>query len=105
MVKKNPQRNPRGFADNVRALLVAGTVVTRTHAPLARHIYYVFSHIEIVDVLAHYGGDVKIHDRSRADLVENVKPRGISHPRPEGWLPRPPKLTTLRCDIWPVLRA
>jgi hypothetical protein len=56
-------------------------------------------------VLAHYGGDVKIHRRSRADLVENVKPRGINHPRPAGWLPRPPRLTTLRCDIWPVLRA
>jgi len=41
--------------------------------------------IEIVDGLALYGGDVKIHRRSRADLTENVKSEAIIRPIPAGW--------------------
>jgi hypothetical protein len=71
--KKNPPGRPRGFADNVRTLLLAGTVATRTHAPLARHVFYVFFHIEVVDKLAHHVGVGKVHGRSKSDLAAEVK--------------------------------
>jgi len=59
--KKTRQEFPRGFGDNVQTLLLAGTIAIRTHAPLARHIFYVFFHIDRLDVLAHYVGDIKSH--------------------------------------------
>jgi hypothetical protein len=49
LTKKNPQGQPGGFGDNVRTLLLAGTVAIRTHAPLARHDFYVFYRIKLVD--------------------------------------------------------
>jgi hypothetical protein len=62
--KKTRQDDPRGFVDNVRTLLLVGTIAIRTHAPLARHIFYVFFHIDWLDALAHCMGDVKRHCRS-----------------------------------------
>jgi hypothetical protein len=59
--KKTRQEFPRGFGDNVQTLLLAGTIAIRTHAPLARHIFYVFFHTNRVGVLAHYVGDRKSH--------------------------------------------
>jgi hypothetical protein len=47
--KKNPQGIPDGFADNVRTLYLVGTVATRTHAPLARHIIIVFYRVDIIE--------------------------------------------------------
>jgi hypothetical protein len=48
--KKTRQEFPRGFADNVQTLLLAGTIATRTHAPLARHLLFcVFYRIERID--------------------------------------------------------
>ena len=74
LTKKNPQGKPGGFGDNVRTLLLAGTVAIRTHAPLARHNFYVFYRIELVDTLAQYMGVVRIHRCSRADITQKVKP-------------------------------
>ena len=61
MQKKTRQELPRGFVDNVRTLLLVGTIAIRTHAPLARHMFYVFFHVDRFDVLAHYVGDRKSH--------------------------------------------
>jgi hypothetical protein len=44
--KKTRQGYPRGFADNVQTLLLAGTIATRTHAPLARHLGQVLTNPE-----------------------------------------------------------
>jgi len=52
---------------------LAGTVATRTHAPLARHVFYVFYHLERIETLAHCMGVVKNHRRSRPDPGQNVK--------------------------------
>ena len=54
-------------------LFVAGTVANRTHAPLARHMFYVFFHFDWLDVLAHYVGDIKACYSSRANQPEKVK--------------------------------
>jgi hypothetical protein len=59
--KKTRQEMPRGFVDSVRTLLLVGTTAIRTHAPLARHMFYVFFHIDRLDELAHYVGDRKSH--------------------------------------------
>jgi len=49
-------------------LLPAGTVATRPHAPLARHVCYVFYRVEPADALAQYMGDVNNHRSSRTNL-------------------------------------
>jgi hypothetical protein len=67
--KKTRQVFPCGFVDNVQTLYLADTLAIRTHAPLARHVFYVFFHIDRVDALAHYGGSGKIHCRSKANLT------------------------------------
>jgi hypothetical protein len=61
LAKKNPLGQPGGFADNVRTLYLAGTVAIRTHAPLARHDFYVFYRIEFIDAPAQYVGVVRNH--------------------------------------------
>jgi hypothetical protein len=71
--KKTRQESPRGSADKVQTLLLAGTIAARTHAPLARHLFYVFLRIDCVDALALYVGDIKSHGESRADERTNVK--------------------------------
>jgi hypothetical protein len=48
-------------------------VAIRTHAPLARHVFYVFFHIDRVDKLAHHVGVGKMHQRSKADRAVRVK--------------------------------
>jgi hypothetical protein len=85
IAKKKPARNDlAGLLTMSGLLLVAGTVATRTHAPLARHMFYVFFDIDYVDTLAHYVGVGNSHRQSRANMMAKVKPCGISHPRPEG---------------------
>ena len=71
--KKTRKDLPGGFVDNVRTLLLVGTIAIRTHAPLARHMFYVFFHVDWLDVLAHYVGDIKAHYSSRANQPEKVK--------------------------------
>ena len=73
MAKKTRQEAPRGFVDNVQTLLLAGTIAIRTHAPLARHMFYVFYRVDRLDVLAHYVGDIKSYGRSRANRARKVK--------------------------------
>jgi hypothetical protein len=71
--KKTRKDFPGGFVDNVRTLLLVGTIAIRTHAPLARHMFYVFFHVDWLDVLAHYVGDIKAHFGSRSNRPEKVK--------------------------------
>jgi hypothetical protein len=72
--KKNPQGRPRGFVDNARTFLSQSRYFAiRTHAPLARHVFYVFFHIDSVDKLALHVGVGKIHGRSKSDLASQVK--------------------------------
>jgi len=67
--KKTRKDDPGGFVDNVRSLLLAGTVAIRTHVPLARHVFYVFFHIGQADKLALHVDVRKIHRRSKTDLT------------------------------------
>ena len=71
--KKTRQERPCGFVGNVQTLLLAGTTAIRTHAPLARHVFYVFFYVDRLDVQAHCGGDIKDHAQSRANRLPNVK--------------------------------
>jgi hypothetical protein len=70
--KKTREDLPGGYVDNVQAFL-AGTVATRTHAPLARHVCYVFYQIDGVDPVAQYMGVVKGHPNSKTNLNKKVK--------------------------------
>jgi hypothetical protein len=70
--KKTRKDLPSGYVDNVQAFL-AGTVATRTHAPLARHVCYVFYQIDSIDPVAQYMGVVKGHHKSKTNLTRKVK--------------------------------
>lgn len=70
--KKTREESPGGFVDTVQAFS-AGTVATSTHAPLARHVFYVFYRIDPVNTLAQYMGVVKDHRSSKTNLTLKVK--------------------------------
>jgi hypothetical protein len=53
--------------------LLAVTIASRTHAPLARHLFYVFIDAADHGVLAHYADAIHIHSRSKTNLARFVK--------------------------------
>ena len=73
VTKKKPARIFLAGLWTIAGLLLAVTTASRTHAPLARHLFYVFIDAENYGVLAHYVDAIHIHQRSKTNLVRFVK--------------------------------
>jgi hypothetical protein len=65
--KKNPLGDSVRVMRTIAGSKLAGTTASRTHAPLARHLFYAFVNAEIVGVQAHYVDAIHIHSQSKSD--------------------------------------
>jgi hypothetical protein len=70
IIKKKPARIFLAGLRTIAGLFLAVTTASRTHAPLARHLFYVFIDAGLTGISAHYVDAIHIHQRSKANLAE-----------------------------------